>query len=94
MDIDRIRNDLEAVLERARAGLNQEVEQARKAAKAADNEKAAAQNELVNLHNQCTEAQRQLDAVLKHLDKASNLAAIDAQIKTAQKELHGLQAEI
>ena len=94
MDINRMTNDLEAVLERARAGLHEGIAAAQKAVKAADNDKAAAQNALTNLKDQHAEAQSQLDAVMKHLGKASNFAAIDAQTKTAQKELQGLQAEI
>ena len=94
MDIEELTEQLKHIFERVRAGLNQEVEQARKAVKVADNDKTAAQNAFSQLKDQHAEVQKNLDATLKHLGKASSLAALDSEIKNARKELDTLKVEI
>ena len=93
MDVDGLTGELESVLQRSRAGLNQEVERARNALHVARAETGKAQTALSELREQRDKAQADLDAVLKHLDRASNLAGLDAETKKARKELEAVKAE-
>ena len=94
MNIDELPEQLEAFTERARAKLDQDIAVARKTMKVLEAEKTAAQTELAKIQDEAKQARGQLDAVLDHLGKASNLASIQAETAAARKELQTVKTEI
>jgi chromosome segregation ATPase len=94
MRIDDIREQFENFTERAEAVLRFEVEKARKAVAALNADKDTASTELVALKDQLASEQKQLDAVLSNLHRASGLAGLDHDITEARKTLEALKADI
>jgi predicted nucleic acid-binding Zn-ribbon protein len=93
MTREELPNQLETVLERARVVLHQEIENARAAVKALNAEKATAQATIAELQDRRASAQKQLDAVMKDLHRASTLAGINREITEARKTLEALKVE-
>src|SRR6516164_3282155 len=60
---------------------------------AASAEKSAAQNALSDLRDQHKQAQSQLDAVMKDLQRLSDLVGVGHDIKKARAELKRVQSE-
>jgi|SRR6516162_3154125 len=93
MSLNGLSGQLEEFLDRARAALSEEVTGAHKIVAALNAEKAAAQATLAELQDQRTQAQKQLDAVLSDLGRASGLVGLNSEIKKARATLEGLKGE-
>jgi chromosome segregation ATPase len=93
MTLDELPNRLGEFVELARAALSREITAAKNIATAAKAETATAQNALAELRDQHKQAQSQLDAVMKDLQRFSDLAAVGHDIDKARKELARLKAE-
>jgi chromosome segregation ATPase len=93
MNIDELTEQFQSVLARARAVLNREIGNARKLVDDLHGERAKAEAEIAQLGDQHKQAQAQLDATLANLQKASNLASLDSDIKKAKAELAALKSE-
>jgi len=93
MSIDDLPDQLEAVLDRARATLEQQISKTRKVVDALNAEKAIAAKALGELKEQCTKAKAELETTLADLDRASSLRGLNNEIKKSRKELEQLNAE-
>jgi predicted nucleic acid-binding Zn-ribbon protein len=93
MIFDELPERFDAFLERARVVFYQESEKARATVKALNAEKAAAQTAIAELRDQHAQAQSQLDAVMKDLDRGTTLAGLNREIAAASKKLKSLEAE-
>jgi len=85
--------EFEQFVERARAALDGEITAAKNIMAAASAEKSAAQNALSDLRDQHKQAQSQLDAVMKDLQRLSDLVGVGHDIKKARAELKRVQSE-
>jgi chromosome segregation ATPase len=61
---------------------------------ALNSEKSAAEKMLAEIKGQHEEAQKQLKATLADLDRATNLAKLEHEIRDGRKTLEGLRADI
>jgi chromosome segregation ATPase len=93
MNVDALTKQFEDCLVQARAGLKQEISEARAAVAAANNEKTAAANALADLKDQTARANADLAAVQAHLGKASDLAGLNSMITKARTELAAIKVQ-
>ena len=89
-----IPDQLEALFDRARAGLDAQITKARQAVDSLNAEKTVAANALAELNGQCKSAKADLDAVLSGLGRASSLAGLNTEISAARKTLEALKTKI
>ena len=92
--LDELPEQCDAFVERVRAVFHQEIGKARATVKALNAEKAAAQTAIAELRDQHTQAQSQLDAVMKDLGRGTTRVGLDREIAAARKTLEALKAEI
>ena len=93
MSLHGLPAEFEQFVERARAALDGEITAAKNIMAAASAEKSAAQNALSDLRDQHKQAQSQLDAVMKDLQRLSDLVGVGHDIKKARAELKRVQSE-
>jgi chromosome segregation ATPase len=93
MSLDGLPQELSAFIERACAVLAREITAAKNIAAAANAEKSAAQAAVAKLQGQLKQAQSQLDAVTKDLQRLSDLVGVGHDIKKGRAELKRVQSE-
>jgi chromosome segregation ATPase len=93
MQLDELPDQFEAFVECARTTLDQEITRSRATLERANAEKTAAANALADLQSQCREAQSQLTAVTKELQRSTALHGVGYEIEKANAELARLKAE-
>jgi chromosome segregation ATPase len=93
MRIDDLSGVLEAFTDKARNVLDWETTKARRTVEAFNAERAAVQKALTELKDQHQVAKKQLDDVLKDLDRALGLAGIDRDLADGRKALEKLKGD-
>ena len=93
MGLDELPQQFDALVEAVRAALHGEITKAREIVARANAEKASAQSALFDLQAQCKEAQSQLTAVTKELQRSTALHGVGYELEKARAELAQLKAE-
>jgi chromosome segregation ATPase len=93
MRIDDLPEQFATFAERAEAVLKYEVEKVKKVTVALNAERAAAEKALGEIKDQHAATKKQLDDVLKDLDRASGLAGLNNDIAETKKTLKVLEAD-
>src|SRR5262249_23297190 len=93
MNLDRLPEEFEQFVSRARIALDQEITRARGIVATANAEKEAAQNALSNLQAELKQVQADLNSARAYLQRGSTLAGLDSEIARAGKELAQLKSE-
>jgi len=93
MNTERLTQEFEGVLDRARAAIDQEITRARKVIAAADAEKTSAQSTLADLQTQLALTKDQLKLTRSELQHSNGLAGVGHDIEKARSELQRLKAE-
>jgi len=91
--LDDLPDQLQALFDRARAGLDREIGKARTALDSLNAEKAVAANALAELNDQCKSVKADLDRSREYLGRASTLAQLDREIAKGRTELERLTVE-
>ena len=94
MTLDRFPDELEEFVERVNVALHGEITSAKSIVARANAEKASAQSALFDLQAQCKEAQSQLTAVTKELQRSTALQGVGYELEKARGELARLKAEV
>jgi chromosome segregation ATPase len=94
MTFDELPERFDAFVERVRVVVHQEIGRARATVKALNAEKAAAQTAIAELRDQHKQAQSQLDAVMKDLDRGTTRVGLERENAAARKALEALKVEM
>jgi len=87
MSLHGLPAEFERVVERARAALDQEITAAKNIIAAANAEKSAAQNAVIELRDQLKQLQSQLAALNDELQRRTTLAGLNREITAASKTI-------
>jgi chromosome segregation ATPase len=93
MNFDQLPDELEAVLDRARAALSQEIARARTALNSLNSERAVAAKTLAELRDQIVKAEAELEALRVDLGRTSTARQLDHEIKKGRAEAQRLTVE-
>jgi chromosome segregation ATPase len=93
MSLDGLPQQFAEFVEHARARLHEEVTRTKKSLDVLNAERGQAQTALAELQEQRASAQKQLDAVMKDLQRLSELAGVGHNIVKARAELKRVETE-
>jgi chromosome segregation ATPase len=93
MSLDRLPEEFEEWVSRARAALSRDIERARETVERANAERSSASAALSALQAQCKSAQDQLERTTRELPRIGALVAVGHDIEKAREELRRVKSE-
>jgi chromosome segregation ATPase len=93
MSLDRLPEQFEEWVGRARAALSRDIERAKEIVAAANAERSSAQSALSALQAQCKSTQTQLEVAQRELPRIGALVAVGHDIEKAREELRRVKSE-